>query len=96
MKRNNNEPHLSDPVLRMRIRIQDPVLYYLPDQGYGSGMEQWTDTDQGSWISKQNWLIACVTKVVGSGIRCFLPPGSGIRDTDTRWNNCRIRIRDSG
>jgi hypothetical protein len=74
MKRNNNEPHLSDPVLRMRIRIRDPVLYYLPDQGSGSGMEQWTDTEPGSGISKQNWLIACVIKVVGSGIRCFFTP----------------------
>jgi hypothetical protein len=45
-------------------------------------MEQWSDPDPGSGISKQNLLIACVKKEVGSGIRdpvLFYPldPGSG-------------------
>jgi hypothetical protein len=31
-------------------RIQDPVLFYPPDQGSGSGMEQWSDPDPGSAI----------------------------------------------
>jgi hypothetical protein len=34
----------------------------------------------GSGISKQNLLIACVKKEVGSG--AFLPPGSGLRIRD--------------
>jgi hypothetical protein len=34
------------PVLRIRIR--DPVLFYPPEPGSGSGMEQWSDPDPGS------------------------------------------------
>jgi hypothetical protein len=33
------------PVLRIRIR--DPVLFYPPDPGSGSGMEQWSDPGSG-------------------------------------------------
>jgi hypothetical protein len=53
-------------------------------------MEQWSDPDPRSGISKQNLLIAFIQKEVGSGIRCFFTPGirdgamvgsgSGIRD----------------
>jgi hypothetical protein len=55
-------------------------------------MEQWSDPDPGSGISKQNLLIACVKKEAGSGIRCFFTPR--IRDPDPGWSNGRIRIRD--
>jgi hypothetical protein len=33
-----------------RGRIRDPVLFYPPDPGSGSGMEQWSDPDPGSEI----------------------------------------------
>jgi hypothetical protein len=33
-----------------RGRIRDPVLFYPPDPGSGSGMEQWSDPDPGSGI----------------------------------------------
>jgi hypothetical protein len=32
------------------VRVRDPVLFYPPDQGSGSGMEQWSDPDPGSGI----------------------------------------------
>jgi hypothetical protein len=44
----------------LRIRIGDPVLFYPPDPG--SRMEQWSDPDPGSEISKQNLLIAFIQK----------------------------------
>jgi hypothetical protein len=58
-------------------------------------MEQWSDPDPGSGISKQNLLIAFMKKEVGSGIRCFFTPrircgamvGSGIRDKTSRIRN---------
>jgi hypothetical protein len=74
-----------------RGRIRDPVLFYSPDPGSGSGMEQWSDP--GSGISKQNLLIAFIQKEVGSGIRCFFTPR--IRDPDPGWSNDRIRDKTS-
>jgi hypothetical protein len=80
------------PVLR--IRIWDPVLFYPPDPGSGSGIRDGAMVGSGSGISKQNLLIACVKKEVGSGIRCFFTPR--IRDPDPGWSNGRILIRDPG
>jgi hypothetical protein len=66
-------------------------------------MEQWSDPDPGSGISKQNLLIACVKKEVGSEIRCFFTPrirdgamvgsGSGIRDKTSRIRNTGAAFR---
>jgi hypothetical protein len=54
--------------------IRDPVLFYPPDPGSGSGIRDGAVVGSGSGISKQNFLIACVKKEVGSGIRCFFTP----------------------
>jgi hypothetical protein len=59
------------------------VLFYPPDPGSGSGMEQWSDLDQ-----QTKFVNSLYTK--RGRIRdpvLFYPPDPG-------WSNGRIRIRD--
>jgi hypothetical protein len=45
-----SESKFVNSLCKTRGRIRDPVLFYRPDPGSGSGMEQWSDLDPGSRI----------------------------------------------
>jgi hypothetical protein len=50
-------------------------------------MEQWSDPEPGSGISKQNLLIAFIPAIAPSRIRDGAMVGSGIRDKTSRIRN---------
>jgi hypothetical protein len=50
-------------------------------------MEQWSDPDLGSGISKQNFLIAFIQKQVDPGSGAFLPPDPGSGSGMEQWSD---------
>jgi hypothetical protein len=51
--------------------IRDPVLFYPPDPGSGSGMEQWSDPDPGSGIKHPGFATLTRTNT-GTSILLFV------------------------
>jgi hypothetical protein len=61
---------LDQPVLRIRIRIRDPVLYYPLDPGSGSGMNFFRIPDLGSRIRPLfRWNFLTISS---ESILCYL------------------------
>jgi hypothetical protein len=71
----------------LRIRIRDPVLFYPPDPGSGSGIRDGAMVGSGIRDKQTKFVNSLYKKEVGSGIRdpvLFYPPDPG----------SVIRIRD--